>query len=108
MAVLPFTGNDLHKVEMEYHGNSGHNLGSIQHITIMSTLDICYATCNLSTQNVAPNIPGFLGIKCCVQYLASNPHKTIFYPSNSYYGSNFIRLTWSGNQVEEYTSQNCL
>ena len=40
--------------------------------------------------------------------MASHPHKPIFYPSNSYDGSNFIRIIWSGNQVEEYTTQNCL
>ena len=40
--------------------------------------------------------------------MASHPHKPIFYPSNSYYGSNVIRLTWSGNQVEDHTTQNCL
>ena len=27
---------------------------------------------------------------------------------NSYDGPNVIRLTWSGNQVEEHTTQNCL
>ena len=32
----------------------------------------------------------------------------MFYPSNSYDGSNVIRLTWSGNQVEYHTTQNCL
>ena len=38
----------------------------------------------------------------------SHPHKLIFYLSNYYDGSNVIRLTWSGNQMEEYTTQNCL
>ena len=57
---------------------------------------------------MAPTLPGFQGIKICVQYLASHPHKPIFYPYNYYDGSNFIRLTWSGNQVEYHTTQNCL
>ena len=52
----------------------------------MSRIDLCYATCCLATQNVAPTLPGFKGIKLCVQYLASHPHKPIFYPSNSYDG----------------------
>ena len=54
---------------------------------------------------MAPNLPGIQGIKLCVQYLASNSHKTIFYPSNSYDVSKFIRLTWSGNQVEDHKTQ---
>ena len=54
---------------------------------------------------MAPTLPGFQGIKPCVQYLASHLNKTIFHPSNSYDGSNVIRLTWSGNQVEYHTTQ---
>ena len=57
---------------------------------------------------MAPTLPSFQGIKQRVQYLASHPHKPIFYPSNSYDGSNVTRLTWSGNQVEDHTTQNCL
>ena len=102
MAAIPLTGHALKKAEMEYHGKFGHTLGRIQHI------DLCYETCCLANQTVAPNLTGFQGIKRSVQYLDSRPHKPIFYPSNSYDGSNVIRLTWSGNQVEYHTTQNCL
>ena len=108
MADLPLTVHALQKAEMEYHGKFGHTLGRIQHIALMSKIDLCYATCRLETQTVAPTLPGFQGIKRCVQYLASHPHKPIFYPFNSYDGSNVIKLTWSGNQVEYHTTQNCL
>ena len=74
----------------------------------MSIIGICYGTCRLATQTVAPTLPGFQGIKRCVKYHAIHPHKPIFYPYNSYYGSNVIRLTWSGNQFEDHTTQNCL
>ena len=93
---------------MEYHGKFGHTLGRIQHIALMSRIDLCCATCRMASQTMAPTLPGFQGIKRCVQYLASHPHKPIFYPSNSYGGSNVIRLTWSGNQVEDHTTQNLL
>ena len=78
---------------MEYHGKFVHTLGRIQHIALMSRIYICYATCRLETQTVTPTLLGFQGIKRCVQYLAILPHKPIFYPSNSYDGSNVIRLT---------------
>ena len=74
----------------------------------MSKIELFYATYRLATQTVAPTLPGFQGIKRCVQYMASHPHKYIFYTSNSYYGSNFISLTCSGNQVEDHTTQNFL
>ena len=85
---------------MEYVKKCGHTLGRIQHIALMSRIDLCYTTCHLETQTVAPTLTGFQGIKRCVQYLDSHPHKPIFYPSISYGGSNVIRLTCSGNQVE--------
>ena len=108
MSALPLTLNALHKTEMEYHRKFGHTLGIIQLIAIMIIIDICYSTCHLSTQTVAPTLPSFQGIKLCVRYLASHPCKPIFYPHNYYDGSNVIRLTWNGNQVEDYTTQNCL
>ena len=93
---------------MKYHGKNLHTLKGIQHIALMSRIDLCYATCHIATQNLEPTLPGFQGINRCVQYLASHPHKPIFDPSNYYDGSNVIRLTWSGNQVEYHTTQNCL
>ena len=93
---------------MEYHGKFGHTLGRIQHIALMIRIDILNSTCHLANQTVAPTLPGFQGIKRCVQYLTSHPQKCIFYPSNSYEGSNFIGLTCSGNQFEDHTTHTCL
>ena len=47
---------------MEYHGNFGHTIGTIQHISLMSRLENIYAACRQATQNMAPTIPGFQGI----------------------------------------------
>ena len=108
MDALPLTGHSLNKAEMEYHGKFGHTLGRKQHVALMIRIDLCYLTCRLATQTVAPNLPFFQGIKRCVQYLASHPHKPIFYPSDSYDGLNVIRITWSGNQVEDHIDHNVL
>ena len=64
---------------MEYHGKFGHTLGRIQHIAIMSRIDLFNATCCLATQTVAPALPGFQGIKRCVQYLASRPYIELYF-----------------------------
>ena len=93
---------------MEYPGKFGHTIGRIQHISLMSRIDIFYATCCISTQTVTPTITGFQGIKIYVQYMSSQPYKPIFYPSNYYYGSNIVRIICNGNQVEDYTTHNCL
>ena len=72
LSVLPLTVNSLHKSEMEYHGKFGHTLGRIQHIDIMSRIDLCYANFRLYNQTVGPTLPDFQGIKSWVQYLTSH------------------------------------
>ena len=86
MYELPLTLNALHKAEMEYHEKFEHNIGSIQHISPMIIIDICYTDYRLSTQTVAPTLTCFQVIKRCIQYLDSHPYKLIFYPSNSHDG----------------------
>ena len=108
MNALTLIVNVVHKAEMEYTKKLRHTLGRIPHIFFMRRIVICYATSSIATQTVAPTHTNFQGINFCFQYLNSHPHKTIFYPFIYYDGSNHIRLTWSGNQVEEYTTQTCL
>ena len=86
MDALALTRNTLHKENMEYNDNLGNNLGWIQHIDIMSIIEIFYTTCCLVTQTVAPTLPDFQGLKRCIQYLAIHPHKPIFYSSSYYDG----------------------
>ena len=81
---------------MEYYGKFGHTLGQIQKIALMSIIESCHKACCLETQTVAYTIPGSQGIKNFIQYLASNPHKTIIYIFNYYDNSNFIRFIWGG------------
>ena len=57
---------------------------------------------------MAPTLTGFQGLKHCIKYHSSNPHKRIFYFSYYYDGSNAISIVWSGNQVEDYTTHNFL
>ena len=108
MAAVSLTLNSLHKSEMEYYGIFWHTLGRIQHIDIMSIIDICYTGFCLGTQTLSTTIIGLKYLKHCIQYLASNPHKPIFCCSDSYDEYNFIILTWIGTQVEDSKTQNCL
>ena len=62
----------------------------------------------LETRKSRCHTLGFQSIKQYIQYLASHTHNDIFYPSNSYYGSNVIIFRWSVNKVEDYTTHNCL
>ena len=73
-----------------------------------SRIDICYTSYRLENQTVAPTLPGFQGIKLCIQYVVSHPHKPIFHHYNYYDSSNDVIITWSGNHVDDYKTQNCL
>ena len=97
MDAISLTVNTLNKVEMEYHGKFVHTLYRIQRIDIISRIENLNATCHISTQTVSPTLPDFQGINLCVQYLASCPHKVIFYPSNDHDGLNVIIRKLSGN-----------
>ena len=63
---------------MEYYGKFGQTFRRIQHIDNMIITEICSTACRLGGRNVAYNIPGFKYHKCCIQYMASHPHKPIF------------------------------
>ena len=65
----------------------------------MSIIYICYKTCHLETQTVAPTLHVLQSLNCSIKYTASQPHKPIIYPSYSYDGSNVK------TQVEDFTTQ---
>ena len=44
----------------------------------MIRIDIFNTACHLETQTVAPTLPGFQGLKMCIKYLSTHPHKIIF------------------------------
>ena len=108
MDALSLTVNSVFKEEMENYDNFKHYIGWIQHIAIISIIEIFYIDSCLGTQTITTNLPGFLCFKLCIHYLDSHPHKHIFYPYYYYDISNIIRLAWNGNQVEDCTTQNCL
>ena len=101
MACLLLTIYDFHKAEIEYHGKFGHTLVQIHYIAPMSIIDIDCTSCCLATQIVIPTLPdsklsiSVLNI-CLVTILNT------YYPYKYYDGLNVIRITWSGNQVEDY------
>ena len=64
---------------MEYRGKFVHTLVRIQHIALMSRIDPFCETCRLATQTLAPTLPVFQGIKCCVKHIASQRHKNYLY-----------------------------
>ena len=59
MASLTLTRNAPHNVEMKYHEKFGHTVGRIKQIALMIRIDVCYATCSIETQTLAPTLPGF-------------------------------------------------
>ena len=93
---------------MEYHGKVVHTIELIQHIAIMSRIEICYSAWRPGTQTAAPTLPGFQGLKRCIPYIASHYHKLIFYPFNYYDGSYVTMLIYSWTQAEDYNNHNCI
>ena len=44
----------------------------------MSRIENFYTACHRVTKNLTPTLPGFQGLKRCIQHMASHPHKHIF------------------------------
>ena len=92
---------------MEYHGKFGHNIVQINHIDIMNRVLIF-----TNPATLRPKLWRILFLSFKLPKYVFNililTLKKIFYPYNYCDGSNVISLAWSGNQVEDYTDQNCL
>ena len=86
MSIVPLAGNEPNKEYILNHVKFWHALDRIQHIDIMSRIEFFYTSCQLGTQTVVPTLPSFQGIKICIKYLDTHPHKPILYLSNSYDG----------------------
>ena len=78
VASIPMMGEAPWKAKHDYHGKSGHTLVNIQHISIMSIIDICYMVCHLGAQIVSPVISVFQGIKIVYNF-SNHTQKPIFY-----------------------------
>eukprot|EP00956_Cyclotella_meneghiniana_P015837 scaffold24602_cov53-Cyclotella_meneghiniana.AAC.1 len=77
---LPLQGKDLKEAEKKYGGSFASILGDVMHVWVWSRLDIGYATTRLSQYTHAPNAAAFAGLYRILRYLATHPHRPIFYP----------------------------
>ena len=50
----------------------------MQHIDLMSRIDISYTACHMETQNLAHALTGFQGLKRFIKHLSSHPNNPIF------------------------------
>ena len=66
---VPLNGEALKKAVVKHHGNFGHTLGRIRHITVMIRIKICFIEYFLGTLIVAPILPVFQGLKSCIHFL---------------------------------------
>ena len=59
MAAIALTGNGFNKSEREYTRKFGQVIGRVQHISIITRIDVFYTKCCLGTQIVASTLPVF-------------------------------------------------
>lgn len=78
---LPATKEELKKLIEKYGAPFASILGDIMHVWVWSRLDIGYATSRLSQYTHAPNTAAFQGLYRILRYLATHPHRPIFYPA---------------------------
>jgi hypothetical protein len=64
--------------------------------------------CRLGKYVSAPTTASFQGLHRICRYLATKPHRPLFYPSNPSNGSNVVVFTWSPTDTERKSFSNDL
>lgn len=78
---LPATKEELTLLEKKYAGGFSSILGEIMHVWVWSRPEIGYATTRLSQYTHVPNAASFQGLYRVLRFLATHPHRPIFYPA---------------------------
>jgi hypothetical protein len=78
------------------------------HIWVWSRLDIGYATQRLSSYTHAPNAAAFAGHYKILRYLATHPHRPIFFPRLPMTGSQEIRVDYDPPKIDSIELPNSL
>ena len=105
---LPLQGKDLKEAEKKYGGSFASILGDIMHVWVWSRLDIGYATTRLSQYTHAPNAAAFAGLYRILRYLATHPHRPIFYPRRPVTDVHELRFEYDAPSFESITLPNGL
>ena len=81
MEQLPATGQELKALEERYGGTFAGILGELMHVECISRFDLSYTIRRLGAYTHAPNAAAFAGLYRALRFLATHPHRPIFYPN---------------------------
>ena len=100
---VPASPTDLKLLEKEYNGSYRSIYGSLLHFSNISRPDLMYAMCRLGKYMAAPTAAAFAGLRRICRYLATTPHRPIFYRSSPISETNVVVFDWSSNDTEKKT-----
>jgi len=80
MEQLPATKEQLQDLELRYGGGFSSILGEIMHVWVFTRLELGYGISRLSQYTHGPNAASFAGLYRMLRFMATHPHRPIFYP----------------------------
>ena len=66
----------------------------------VSRPDIMYAMCRRGRYIASPTAASFSGLKRICRYLATKPHRPLFFPSQALSSKNIVVFQWSPKETE--------
>jgi hypothetical protein len=103
---LPASPVDLTSLETEYGSSYRSTYGSLLYFSNVTRIDLIFAMCRLGKYVSAPTTASFQGLHRICRYLATKPHRPLFYPSNPSSGTNVVVFSWSPSDVEKRSFSN--
>ena len=107
-ASLPASPSDLKMLEKQYGGSYRSIYGSLLYFVNVTRLDLMFAMCRLGKYTAAPTAAAFAGLRRICRYLATKPHRPLYYPANPTHGTNIIAFEFGPNEKETLKLSNGL
>ena len=107
-ASLPASPPDLKLLEKQYGGSYRSIYGSLLYFVNVTRLDLMYAMCRLGKYTAAPTSAAFVGLRRICRYLATKPHRPLYYPANPTHGTNMITFAFGPNDTKTIEMSNDL
>ena len=105
---LPASPSDLKLLEKQYGGSYRSIYGSLLYFVNITRIDIMFAMCHLGKFTGAPTAAAFAGLRRICRYIATKPHRPLYYPANPSERTNIISFEFGPDEKETITMSNNL
>lgn len=104
----PATPLELKRLEKESGCSYRSLYGSLLYFANITRIDIAYAICRWGKYLSHPTAASFAGLRRICRYLATLPHRPLFFPCLPLTDKHFVAFVWSSKDIESKAFPNDL